>query len=51
MAASSYGRRIAHGAFLIGCFSPRADTPAMSVFLTEFAKTLPENEHALMVLD
>ena len=30
---------------------PRADTPAMSVFLVEFAKTLPENEHAVMVLD
>jgi hypothetical protein len=23
----------------------------MSVFLAEFAKTLPENEHAVMVLD
>jgi len=34
-----------------GLILPRADTPAMSVFLAEFAKTLPENEHAVMVLD
>jgi len=34
-----------------GLVLPWADTPAMSVFLAEFAKTLPENEHAVMVLD
>ncbi|MEM7045256.1 MAG: transposase, partial [Pseudomonadota bacterium] len=34
-----------------GLILPRADTSAMSVFLAEFAKTLPENEHAVMVLD
>jgi transposase len=34
-----------------GLILPRADTPAMSVFLAEFAKTLPENEHVVMVLD
>ncbi|MGI9488099.1 MAG: hypothetical protein ACR2RF_19915 [Geminicoccaceae bacterium] len=34
-----------------GLVLPLADTPAMSVFFTEFAKTPPENEHAVMVLD
>ena len=28
-----------------------ADTPAMSVFLAEFVKSLPENEDAVMMLD
>ncbi|MGI9450168.1 MAG: transposase [Geminicoccaceae bacterium] len=36
---------------MLGLILPRADTPAMPVFLAEFAKTLPENEHAVMVLD
>ena len=34
-----------------GLILPRTDTPAMSVFLADFAKPLPENKHAVMVLD
>ena len=30
---------------------PRVSTAAMNAFLTDFAQTLPEDTHAVMVLD
>lgn len=48
--ASIFGAVAPETGDAFGLILPRADTPAMSIFLAEFAKTLPENEHAVMVL-